>query len=120
MFFLELEYQMNRIFKALAQVSLATALAVTIVILFADLQLPLGVTITGFYTIPILISLMSDRLLWLETCKLSLLINVTIIKLYRQIIVDIKLADIYVSLVITQTSTNTCIADLLNFSNGMP
>jgi hypothetical protein len=52
---------MNRIFKALAQVSLATALAVTTVILFVDLQLPLGVTITAFYVIPVLISLMSDR-----------------------------------------------------------
>ena len=52
---------MNRIFKALAQLSLATALAVTAIILFVDLQLPLGVTITAFYVIPILISLMSDR-----------------------------------------------------------
>ena len=52
---------MNKIFEHLAPVSLATALAVTIVILFVDLQLPLGVTITAFYVIPILISLMSDR-----------------------------------------------------------
>ena len=52
---------MNRIFKALAKVSLMTALAVTMVILYVDLQLPLGVTITVFYVIPILISLMSDR-----------------------------------------------------------
>ena len=52
---------MNRIFKALAKVSLVTALAVTAVILYVDLQLPLGVTITVFYIIPIMISLMSDR-----------------------------------------------------------
>ena len=52
---------MSKIFKHLARVSLATALAVTTVILFVDLQLPLGVTITAFYVIPILISLMSDR-----------------------------------------------------------
>ncbi len=52
---------MNRIFKALAKVSLVTALAVTTVILYVDLQLPLGVTITVFYVIPIMISLMSDR-----------------------------------------------------------
>ncbi|MFN8009555.1 MAG: hypothetical protein U0V70_21485 [Terriglobia bacterium] len=52
---------MNKIFKVLGQVSLATALAVTIVILFVDLQVPLGVTITTFYVLPILITLMSDR-----------------------------------------------------------
>lgn len=52
---------MNKIFKALARISLATALAVIVVIFFVDLQVPLGVTITTFYVIPILISMMSDR-----------------------------------------------------------
>lgn len=55
---------MNKIFKALAKVSLATALAVAAVIFFVDLKLPLGVTITVFYVIPILISLMCDRRLY--------------------------------------------------------
>lgn len=72
---------MNRIFKALAQVSLVTALAVAMVILFADLQLPLGVTIATFYVIPILISLMSDRRLY--TLGLAILCSLFVVVGYH-------------------------------------
>jgi hypothetical protein len=51
---------MIQVFRALKGVSLATSLAVTAIILIIDLWLPLGVTVSALYVIPMIISLLSD------------------------------------------------------------
>jgi hypothetical protein len=51
---------MQRVFRVLFGVSLVSSLAVGLVIFFADLRAPRGLTVGALYVLPILISLMAD------------------------------------------------------------
>jgi len=59
---------MQRIFRVLLGVSVASSLAVGAVIFYADLRAPRGLTVGALYVLPLLISLMADNrkvTLWL-------------------------------------------------------
>ena len=51
---------MDRVFRVLLGVSVVSSLAVGLVIFYADLRTPRGLTVGALYVLPILISLMAD------------------------------------------------------------
>ncbi len=51
---------MERVFRVLLGVSVVSSLAVGLVIFYADLRTPRGLTVGALYVLPILISLMAD------------------------------------------------------------
>jgi len=72
---------MQKVFRILFGVSLASALAVAAVIFYADLRAPRGLTVGALYVLPILLSLMADSRK--VTFSLAALFSVLVIVAYH-------------------------------------